>query len=44
MLPLYYSVGIVALRDGVRGFEVSPMGLSNVAFEKVWLDEPGDAR
>jgi ABC-type transport system substrate-binding protein len=44
MLPLYYSVGIVALRDNVHGFEVNPMGLSNVNFERVWLDEPGTAR
>jgi ABC-type transport system substrate-binding protein len=44
MVPLYYSVGIVALKGNVRGFEVSPMGLSNVNFERVWLDEPPSVR
>jgi len=34
----------VSRRPSVRGFEVSPMGLSNVSLERVWLDDAGDAR
>jgi ABC-type transport system substrate-binding protein len=40
LVPLYHTVGIVAMRDHLRGVEPGPLGLAKVEFEKVWLYTP----
>jgi ABC-type transport system substrate-binding protein len=42
LVPLYHTVGIVAMRDSVRGFKPGPMGMAKVDLEKVWLSSEGD--
>jgi ABC-type transport system substrate-binding protein len=41
LVPLYHSVGVVAMQGGVHGFELSPMGVSYVDLEHVWLEADG---
>jgi oligopeptide transport system substrate-binding protein len=43
LVPLYHSVAVLATGRRVHGFEAGPMGISNVEFQKVWLDA-GEAR
>jgi ABC-type transport system substrate-binding protein len=43
LVPLYHTVGIVAMRDRVRGLKPGPMGMAKVDLEKVWLSSAGDA-
>jgi ABC-type transport system substrate-binding protein len=38
LVPLYHTVGVLVRRDDVNGLQPGPLGLSRVAFEKVWLD------
>lgn len=40
VVPLYHTMGVVAVGSDVHGVEPGPMGLSHVAFERVWID-PG---
>jgi ABC-type transport system substrate-binding protein len=42
LVPLYHTVGIVAMRNNVRGFRPGPMGMAKVDLEKVWLSTEGD--
>jgi ABC-type transport system substrate-binding protein len=42
IVPLHYTVGILAVRRGVHGLEPGPMGLCAVDFEHVWIE--GGAR
>lgn len=37
VVPLYHSVGVIAMRKTVQGFEPGPLGLANVRLEKVRL-------
>jgi ABC-type transport system substrate-binding protein len=37
MVPLYHTMGIVAVRSDVRGLTPTPLGLAKVDLEKVWL-------
>jgi peptide/nickel transport system substrate-binding protein/oligopeptide transport system substrate-binding protein len=41
LVPLYHTVGIVAMRPTVRGLEPGPLGLASVNFERVWFARPG---
>jgi ABC-type transport system substrate-binding protein len=43
MVPLYHSMGVVAMREYVRGFKPGPMGMAKVELEKVWLNMSGSA-
>ncbi|MDX1389148.1 MAG: ABC transporter substrate-binding protein, partial [Acidobacteriota bacterium] len=40
LVPLYHTVGLIALRDSVRGFEPSPLGIASVDMERVWFGRP----
>ncbi len=42
LVPLYHTVGIVAMRDSVRGLKPGPMGMAKVDLEKVWISSKGD--
>lgn len=44
LIPLYHTVGILAVHDGVRGLEPTPLGLAKAELEKVWFEEEGSAR
>jgi oligopeptide transport system substrate-binding protein len=37
MVPLYHSVGILAVRGGVHGLEPGPLGLASAELEHVWI-------
>jgi peptide/nickel transport system substrate-binding protein/oligopeptide transport system substrate-binding protein len=37
MVPLYHTVMVVAARPEVRGLDMTPMGMGNIALEQVWL-------
>ena len=41
LVPLYHTMGVVAIRENVRGLEPGPMGLASVNFERVWFTESG---
>jgi peptide/nickel transport system substrate-binding protein/oligopeptide transport system substrate-binding protein len=41
MVPLYHTVGLLALRESVRGFEPGPLGIASVDMERVWFSRPG---
>ena len=41
LVPLYHTVGIVAMRRTVRGLEPGPLGLASVNFERVWFARSG---
>jgi peptide/nickel transport system substrate-binding protein/oligopeptide transport system substrate-binding protein len=40
IVPLYHTMGVVAMRENVRGLEPGPMGLASVNFEQVWFANP----
>jgi peptide/nickel transport system substrate-binding protein len=40
LVPLYHTLGVVATRTHVHGFEPGPMGVANLELENVWI-EPG---
>ena len=37
MVPLYHTMGIVAVRSDVKGLTPTPLGLAKVDLEKVWF-------
>jgi len=37
MIPLYHTMGIVAVRSDVKGLSPTPLGLAKVDLEKVWI-------
>jgi ABC-type transport system substrate-binding protein len=41
LVPLYHTMGVVAMRENVRGLEPGPMGLASVNFERVWFADSG---
>jgi ABC-type transport system substrate-binding protein len=41
IVPLYHTLGIVATRESVHGFEPGPLGIANVGLERVWIDPRG---
>lgn len=40
MVPLYHTMGIVAVQAEVKGLNPTPLGLAKVDLEKVWLQAP----
>jgi ABC-type transport system substrate-binding protein len=38
MVPMYHTVGVVALRANVHGLEPTPLGLAKVELEEVWIE------
>jgi len=40
LIPLYHTVGVVAVRQGVQGFRPTPLGVAKVDLEKVWFHSP----
>jgi ABC-type transport system substrate-binding protein len=40
LVPLYHTVGVVAVRHGVQGFRPTPLGVAKVDLEKVWFHSP----
>ena len=42
LVPLYHSVGIIAVRDNVHGFHPTPLGVAKVDLEQVWFGRRGD--
>ena len=38
IVPLYHTMGIVAVQNDVRGLTPTPLGLAKVELEKVWLE------
>jgi peptide/nickel transport system substrate-binding protein/oligopeptide transport system substrate-binding protein len=42
LVPLYHPLSAIAVQQNVRGLNVTPMGVGNLALEKVWLAAPGD--
>ncbi len=44
LVPLYHTLGVVATRKTVHGFEPGPMGVANLEFEKVWVEHGAVAR
>ena len=41
MVPLYHTMGVVAIRANVRGLEPTPLGLAKVELERVWFEPSG---
>ena len=37
LVPLYHTVGLLAVRTEVRGLEPSPLGLASARLERVWF-------
>jgi peptide/nickel transport system substrate-binding protein/oligopeptide transport system substrate-binding protein len=44
LIPLYHTVGILAVHRGVRGLEPTPLGLAKAELENVWLEQREDDR
>jgi ABC-type transport system substrate-binding protein len=42
VVPLYHTMGVIALHDYVRGFAPGPLGISTVPLEKVWFSNEAD--
>ncbi|HXV77676.1 MAG TPA: ABC transporter substrate-binding protein [Candidatus Polarisedimenticolaceae bacterium] len=42
LVPLYHSIGVIAVRDHVEGFHPTPLGVAKVELERVWI-RPADA-
>ncbi len=42
LVPLYHTVGVVAVRSNVRGFTPTPLGVARVDLEKVWIRPEGN--
>jgi ABC-type transport system substrate-binding protein len=40
LVPLYHTMGIVAVQSDVKGLAPSPLGLAKVDLEKVWIRAP----
>lgn len=38
MVPLFHTVIVLATRPEVRGLDLTPMGMGNIAFENVWFE------
>ena len=38
IVPLYHTMGIVAVQNDVKGLTPTPLGLAKVDLEKVWLE------
>jgi ABC-type transport system substrate-binding protein len=38
MVPLYHTLGVVAVHDHVNGLEPGPLGLAKIELERVWLE------
>jgi ABC-type transport system substrate-binding protein len=43
LVPLYHSIGVIAVRDYVQGFRPTPLGVAKVDLERVWFRPPDDA-
>ena len=41
MVPLYHTMGLIAVRKSVHGLEPNPMGLANSHLENVWIENDG---
>lgn len=41
IVPLYHTLGVVAVREAVHGFEPGPLGVANVNLERVWIEPRG---
>lgn len=41
IVPLYHTLGVVAARSTVHGFEPGPLGVANVNLERVWIEPRG---
>ncbi len=41
IVPLYHTLGVVATRKSVHGFEPGPLGVANVSLERVWIAPRG---
>jgi ABC-type transport system substrate-binding protein len=39
IVPLHYTVGVLAVRRGVHGLEPGPMGLCGLDLERVWIED-----
>ena len=44
LIPLYHTVGILAVHRGVRGLEPTPLGLAKAELENVWFDDQERSR
>jgi peptide/nickel transport system substrate-binding protein/oligopeptide transport system substrate-binding protein len=44
MVPLFHTVMVLATRPEVRGLDLTPMGIGNIAFERVWFERLQVAR
>jgi ABC-type transport system substrate-binding protein len=44
LVPLYHTVGILAVHGGIRGLEPTPLGLAKAELEKVWFEAQEDLR
>jgi oligopeptide transport system substrate-binding protein len=40
VVPLYHLANTFAVRTGVHGLAVTPLGAGNLALERVWIDAP----
>lgn len=36
-MPLYHTLGVVAVHEHVHGFEPGPLGLAKLDLEHVWI-------
>jgi peptide/nickel transport system substrate-binding protein/oligopeptide transport system substrate-binding protein len=43
MVPLYHSLGMIAMREEVRGYDPGPLGVASINLEHVWFSRPGNA-
>jgi ABC-type transport system substrate-binding protein len=39
LIPLYHTMGIVAVQSDVKGLTPTPLGLAKVDLEKVWIEQ-----
>jgi peptide/nickel transport system substrate-binding protein/oligopeptide transport system substrate-binding protein len=43
LIPLYHTVGVIAVRENVEGLNPTPLGVAKVDLEKVWFRPRGRA-
>ncbi len=44
VVPLFHPQSVIAVQDGIRDFNITPMGVGNLAMEHVWLQAPARER
>ncbi len=43
IVPLFHPMSALAVQASIRGMQVTPMGVGNIAMERIWIAEPEES-